>query len=184
MIEHSNDSGADDVGASDERSWVAVEADRLDGLVEAVAVIEERVARLQAEQVVLVAEFVRGSRAVVSAHGLGSGWSDESQRLAAMQVATARRVSVGAAEHYLVDAVRLVTDLPRVLEVLADGLTTLPAVRAVCSETANLQPESLPIADEMLADDLLSCAPSQARRAARNRVSRQGPGTPPAIPAR
>jgi hypothetical protein len=163
------DKGPDVEGGDDAVSPAAVEADRLSGLLDEIATIEATVAGLQAEQVLRVAEFVEGMR-VLTSRCDSAGWSDESQRLAAMQIAAAKRLSVGAAEHYLVDAVRLATALPAVLGVLEAGLTTLSAVRAVCAETINLQPESLPIADEILADDLLDTTPSRARTVARTRI--------------
>jgi hypothetical protein len=72
--------------------------------------------------------------------------------------------------------VRLVRDLPTVLGMLEAGLTTLPAVRAVCSETVNLLAESMPLADEILADDLVDTPPSRARSMARTRVFEIDPG--------
>jgi hypothetical protein len=160
----------------------AVEAERLGDLLGEIAELEARVATLHGELVVRTAQFTLGSREVLRRCS-GGGFTDQAQRLVAIEVAEARRISVGAAEHFICDAVRLVKDLPGVLGVLQDGRTSLAAVRAVAAETTALQPQSLALADEILADDLLDTAPSQARRVARTRVFEIDPGAAYAVAA-
>lgn len=145
----------------------AVEADRLAELLDEIASIEAQVAALQARQVQRVAEFVEGSRRLYRS---GLGWADDAQRLTAMEIAAAKRISVATAEHYMWDSIRLVEQLPSVLGVLEAGLTSLSAVRAASAEVVNLQPESLPLADEIIADDLIDALPGQARTVARARA--------------
>ena len=138
--------------------------------------LEEQVAALQARQ--LLAD--RGAGRVVSGAGVRSRGPvlDARRRpLVAMQVAAARRISLAAAERYIVDAEQLVVDLPEVVGVLEAGLTSLEAVRAVAHEAVNVAARARRRSStQMVADDLLDVPiTSQARTAARRRAFELNP---------
>ena len=105
------------------------EIDRADTLLAEIGAVEEQIAALQATQVLLTAELVEAARLLE--FGRASRSSTASQTAIAMQVAASRRISLAAAERYIVDAEHLATDLPLTLTVLEAGLTTLDAARAV-----------------------------------------------------
>ncbi len=145
------------------------ERDRLDGLVREIEATEEEIAAAQARQVLLTAELVEGCR--VLEFGRAARSSDASQTAVAMQVAGARRISLEAAQRYVVDAELLAGDLPQVLTVLEQGLASLGAVRAVVGERVNVPFERLCEYDASVADDLLDMPLlTHARKAARRRA--------------
>ena len=150
------------------------EINRAEVLLAEIGSVEEQIAALRAQQLMLTAEVVESCR--VLEFGRASRSSTSSQTAVAMQVAAARRVSLAAAERYIVDAERLVGDLPRVFAVLEAGLSTLEAVRAVAAEAVNVPFDLVDQLDQMVADDLLEVpVTSQARMAARRRAYELNP---------
>ncbi len=143
------------------------EAEQARRLLDEIEQRERAINALQAEQVLAVAEFAERRARLDGCHL--ATWQPRELRVCATELADARRVGVHAAEAHLSAAVTVVADLPRVFDSLANGAVTLPAVRAVAEEVVFLHPGARPLADELIAAELDSVLPSQARELARRR---------------
>jgi hypothetical protein len=153
---------------STKRSFAAIEADRMCGLLDDIADTERAINALQAAQVQQVAAFVQ-ARQDFEMGSYGS-WSDAAERIAAAELADARRVGVWTSQSYLADCQRLVGDLPRVFAKLTGGVIGLAAARSAAQETFPLHPATLPLADEVIADEIDTVLPGQVRAMVRARV--------------
>lgn len=138
------------------------------GLLDGIAETERAINALQAAQVHRVAEFVQARQAFE--FGAYGSWSDTAERIAAAELADARQVGIWTAHSYLVDAQRLVEDLPQVYAKLADGVISLDAARSAAQEIFPLHPAALPLADEVIADEIDTVLPGQVRSMVRARV--------------
>ncbi len=153
---------------SEQRTLAAIEADRMCGLLDGIAETERAINALQATQVHQVAAFIQARQDFeLGAYG---SWSDAAERIAAAELADARRVGVWTSQSYLSDCQRLVGDLPRVFAKLADGVISLAAARSAAQEIFSLHPAALPLADEVIADEIDTVLPGQVRSMVRARV--------------
>lgn len=144
------------------------EADRLEAQLNEIAEAEQFITMLQAEQAMRVAEYADSRRAFDRASR--SGWNSDSQRIVALELADARRTSIGVAERHLADSLFLVESMPAVFERFEAGDISLPAAQAVAHEATVLRREALALADIVIAEEITDVPVSQARTLARTRA--------------
>ncbi len=154
--------------SADNREWTAREADRLCGALDVIAATERQINALQAKQARQVAQFVRDRRDF-DMRAFGS-WGDATERITAAELADARRVGVWTAHHHMADCARLVEAMPRVMDKLDTGAISLAAARSAVAEIHPLHPAALPLADEVIADEIDTVLPGRVRAMARTRV--------------
>jgi len=144
----------------------------LDAMVdhlERIAELERQVCALQAAQVEEITFYIDARMSY--AERTHEPFGPEQHRGMVAEVAIARHVSVITAESLMSDAYLLATQHLATMQALRDGRIGLPAARAIVRETAHLEPDRLPEADRLIAEEAVDVLPGKVRALAERRVA-------------
>ena len=141
--------------------------------LERIAELERQICALQAAQVEEISLFIDGR--MTYAERTREPFGPEQHRGMVAEVAMARHVSVITAEALMSDAYLLATQHPATMEALRRGRLGLPAARAIVRETAHLEPDKLPEADQLIAEEAADVLPGKVRALAERRVAQLDP---------
>jgi len=137
-----------------------------------IALLESEIARLQGEQVAVIAGFVHDYAGAHEHPELLRDYPTHARDSAYAEIALALGIAPRTSDSRVGEAIDLVERLPEVVAALRAGRITLPKARAILHETLNLPHEQLTCVQAEILPIAAGLTPGNLRRAVRRLVEK------------